>query len=61
MFSVLKQDRHQKGGKSFTEVYTEYVRQQAELAAQKQECQRLSECLAQILADIEERVSEVST
>lgn len=49
--------KFQKTGMSFTEVYAQYVRQSAELAAEKQENARLSECLAQILADIEERVS----
>ncbi|KAG8906638.1 hypothetical protein FRB99_006426 [Tulasnella sp. 403] len=47
--------RFQKSGRTFTEVYADYVRLQAELAAEKQESSRLSECLAQILADIEER------
>ncbi|KAG8887935.1 hypothetical protein FRC00_000218, partial [Tulasnella sp. 408] len=47
--------KFQKTGMSFTEVYAQYVRQSAELAAEKQENARLSECLAQILADIEER------
>lgn len=49
--------RFQKSGKTFTEVYTDYIRIQAELAAEKQESSRLGECLAQILSDIEERVS----
>ncbi len=48
--------RFQKSGRSFTDVYADYVRLQAELAAEKQESGRLGECLAQILADIEERV-----
>ncbi|KAG8987496.1 hypothetical protein FRB90_003320, partial [Tulasnella sp. 427] len=47
--------KFQKTGMTFTEVYAQYVRQSAELAAEKQENARLSECLAQILADIEER------
>ncbi|KZV92725.1 hypothetical protein EXIGLDRAFT_836242 [Exidia glandulosa HHB12029] len=45
----------QKSGRSYTEVYTDYVRLQDELARQKQETKRLEDCLAQILADIEER------
>ena len=48
--------RFQKSGRSFTDVYADYVRLQAELAAEKQESARLGDCLAQILADIEERV-----
>ncbi|KAG8871481.1 hypothetical protein FRB98_000746 [Tulasnella sp. 332] len=47
--------KFQKTGRTFTEVYADYVRMQAELASEKQESSRLSECLAQILADIEER------
>lgn len=49
--------KFQKTGRTFTEVYADYVRLQAELAAEKQESARLSDCLSQILADIEERVS----
>lgn len=51
--------KFQKTGMTFTEVYAQYVRQSAELASEKQENARLSECLAQILADIEERVSSL--
>jgi nucleoprotein TPR len=49
--------RTQKGGKSYTEVYADYVRMSDELSKQKLETRRLEECLAGILRDIEERVS----
>ncbi|EJD40459.1 hypothetical protein AURDEDRAFT_39128, partial [Auricularia subglabra TFB-10046 SS5] len=45
----------QKSGHSYTEVYTDYVRLQDELTRQKHETMRLEDCLAQILANIEER------
>ncbi|CAE6455240.1 unnamed protein product [Rhizoctonia solani] len=47
--------RTQKGGKSYTEVYADYVRMSDELSRQKLETRRLEECLAGILRDIEER------
>ncbi|KAF8744823.1 Filament-forming protein, partial [Rhizoctonia solani] len=47
--------RSQKGGKSYTEVYADYVRMSDELSKQKIETRRLEECLAGILRDIEER------
>ncbi|KAF8758947.1 Filament-forming protein [Rhizoctonia solani] len=47
--------RSQKGGKSYTEVYADYVRMSDELSKQKLETRRLEECLAGILRDIEER------
>ncbi|KAG8925621.1 hypothetical protein FRC02_009537 [Tulasnella sp. 418] len=47
--------RYQKSGKTFTEVYADYVKMQGELQAAKLESKRLEECLSQILADIEER------
>lgn len=50
--------RTQRGGKSYTEVYSDYVRMSDELTKQKLETRRLEECLAGILRDIEERVSE---
>ena len=49
--------RKQKTGKSYAEVYVEYVRMQEELALERAETKRLGECLTQILTDIEERVS----
>ncbi|KAG9124547.1 hypothetical protein FRC07_011170 [Ceratobasidium sp. 392] len=47
--------RTQRGGKSYTEVYADYVRMSDELGKQKLETRRLEECLAGILRDIEER------
>jgi nucleoprotein TPR len=49
----------QKSGRSYTEVYVDYVRVQDELAKERAESKRLGECLAQILGDIEERVSDL--
>ncbi|QRW27003.1 Nucleoprotein TPR [Rhizoctonia solani] len=46
---------HELGGKSYTEVYADYVRMSDELSKQKLETRRLEECLAGILRDIEER------
>jgi nucleoprotein TPR len=48
--------RYHKSGKGLTEIYSDNVRLQEELALQKQESKRLEDCLAQILSDIEERV-----
>jgi nucleoprotein TPR len=48
--------RLQKGGRSYTEVYSEYVRVQDELVAERAEVKRLGDILTSILADIEERV-----
>lgn len=49
--------RMQKQGMSITEVYGQLVATQDELAKERAEVGRLSECLAQILAEIEDRVS----
>lgn len=49
--------RLQKSGRSYTEVYSDYVRIQNELAMEKAEVRRLGECLTAVLADIEDRVS----
>lgn len=46
----------QRSGRSYTEVYADYVKMGDELTKQKEENRRLSSALAQILADIEERV-----
>lgn len=48
--------RGQKSGRSYAEVYGEYMRMQEELAKERSETARLGDCLAQILGDIEERV-----
>ncbi|KAF8318500.1 hypothetical protein DL93DRAFT_2054404 [Clavulina sp. PMI_390] len=45
----------QKNGRSYTEIYADYVRTSEDLAAQKEETRRLETALAQILTDIEER------
>ncbi|GAA95998.1 hypothetical protein E5Q_02658 [Mixia osmundae IAM 14324] len=45
----------QKAGKSYTEVYAEFVRVQDELLRERAETKRLGDCLAQILNEIEER------
>ncbi|GAA5963338.1 hypothetical protein JCM21900_002043 [Sporobolomyces salmonicolor] len=47
--------RGQKTGRSYAEVYGEYIKMEEELARERAETKRLGECLAQILADIEER------
>lgn len=47
----------QKTGRSYTEVYSDFVRTSEELISQKEETRRLESALAQILTDIEERVS----
>lgn len=54
--------RGQKSGRRYAEIYGEYIKMEEELAAERLETKRLSEVLAQILADIEERVrSPVTT
>ncbi|KAK4051609.1 Protein mlp1 [Microbotryomycetes sp. JL201] len=47
--------RGQRGGRSYAEVYSEYIRMEEELIKERAETKRLSDCLAQILGDIEER------
>lgn len=47
----------QKTGKSFTEVYGDYITLQDELRKSHVERRRLEELMSQILADLEERVS----
>ncbi|GAA5874743.1 hypothetical protein JCM8547_005199 [Rhodosporidiobolus lusitaniae] len=42
-------------GRSYAEVYREYIRMEEELARERAETKRLGEVLAQILGDIEER------
>lgn len=53
-------NRMQKSGKTFTEVYADYVRLQDELAKASSENLRLDRVLAEVLAEIEERVSGVA-
>ncbi|KAH7096803.1 hypothetical protein BKA62DRAFT_833732 [Auriculariales sp. MPI-PUGE-AT-0066] len=45
----------QKTGRTYTEVYADFIRLQDELGRQRSENARLEECMAQILGDIEER------
>lgn len=52
--------RGQKTGRSYAEIYGEYIRMQDELAKERAETKRLGECLTQILGDIEERVRFLS-
>lgn len=52
--------RGQKNGRSYAEIYGEYIKMEEELANERAETKRLNEVLAQILADIEERVSRMS-
>ncbi|KAM0751487.1 hypothetical protein T439DRAFT_300397 [Meredithblackwellia eburnea MCA 4105] len=47
--------RGQRKGRSYAEIYAEYVRMQEELFRERAEVKRLGECLTQILGDIEER------
>ena len=43
------------GGKSYTEIYTSYIRMQEELEMERAESQRLSQALTDILSEIQER------
>lgn len=49
--------RGQKSGRSYAEIYGEYIKMEEELAKERAETKRLGEILSQILGDIEERVS----
>ncbi|BGP43630.1 Protein mlp1 [Rhodotorula kratochvilovae] len=53
--SAQRAVRGQKSGRSYAEIYGEYIRMEEELAHERAETKRLGECLAQILGDIEER------
>lgn len=48
--------RMQKSGKSFTQVYADYVRMQSELSTKTLEIDRLDRTLTDVLAELEERV-----
>lgn len=50
----------QKSGRSYAEVYGEYIRMQEDLLREKAETARLGDCLAQIMGDIEERVRHLA-
>lgn len=53
--TVLLASRVQKSGKTFSEIYHDYMRVSDELTREKQENTRLSECLSQILREIQEK------
>ena len=48
----------QRSGKTFTEVYSEYVRLQEEFEQKSIEYDQMERTLASVLAQIQERVSE---
>ena len=54
--TVAMASRAQRSGKTFTEVYADHVRLQDEYAKKSAEYDRMSRTLAQVLAQIEERV-----
>ncbi|KAI9594712.1 hypothetical protein BDF19DRAFT_107293 [Syncephalis fuscata] len=47
--------RMQKSGKTFTQIYSDYIRVQEELTAEQRENQRITESLTGILREIDER------
>lgn len=49
--------RVQKSGKTFTEVYSNYIRMESELAQKTAEVDRLDRTLAEVIGELEERVS----
>ncbi|KAI0338862.1 hypothetical protein BDW22DRAFT_1362157 [Trametopsis cervina] len=53
--TVAMASRAQRGGKTFTEVYAEFVRLQEEFAKKTAECDHMDRTLSQVLAQIEER------
>jgi nucleoprotein TPR len=54
--TVAMASRAQRSGKTFTEVYADYVRLQDDFATKCAEYDRMDRTLAQVLAQIEERV-----
>lgn len=50
----------QKSGKSFTQVYADYVRMQSELTTKTLEIDRLDRTLTEVLAELEERVRYIA-
>jgi len=52
--------RTQRGGKTFTEVYTEFVKLREDYAKKVMECNHLERTLQEVLAQIQERVSIIS-
>lgn len=55
--TVAMASRVQRSGKSFTEVYADYVRLQEDYAKKSAEYDRMDQTLTAVLAQIEERVS----
>ncbi|KAL6308319.1 hypothetical protein BKA93DRAFT_560042 [Sparassis latifolia] len=53
--TVAMASRSQKGGKTFTEVYSEFVKLQEEYARKSAECDHMDRTMSAVLAQIEER------
>lgn len=54
--TVALASRSQRGGKTFTEVYADYVKLQAEYSSKCLEHEQMERTLTNVLAEIEERV-----
>ncbi len=54
--TVAMASRSQRSGKTFTEVYADYVRLQEEYAKKSAEYDHMDRTLSSVLAQIEERV-----
>ena len=54
--TVAMASRVQRGGKTFTEVYAEYVKLQEEYARKSYECDEMEKTLTNVLRELEERV-----
>lgn len=59
--TVAIASRAQKSGKTFTEVYADYIKLQEEYAKKCAEYDHMDRTLAAVLAQIEERVSSIYT
>ena len=57
--TVAMASRAQRSGKTFTEVYADHIRLQDEYARKNAEYDRMARTLAQVLAQIEERVCAI--
>lgn len=55
--TVAMASRAQRGGKTFTEVYSDYVRLQEDYARKSEEFDNLEKTMAHVLAQLEERVN----
>lgn len=53
-------NRVQKSGKTFTEVYHDYIKLQDRFHAEEAEKNRLKECLEELLKEIAERVGKMT-